>query len=213
MATKKATPAQLAARKLFAERAKAGLLTKKPKASRDYARDAAVDRAEAALRIAKKTAKRKTNPLDPTPYGVSWKSALTGSRNTSYHKTKSAAMKEAYELYKEGAKNIDAFKYSENIGAISFDWRIQKRLKNPTEKRTQQRKTAPNAVVKNPIKKKIATDPEKALYKFEVQFKEGKNWKSQAAFANLEKAKDYAYALAINNKNKTIRVKVYTGGE
>lgn len=63
MATKKATPAQLAARKLFAQRAKAGLLTKKPKASRDYARDAAVERAEAELRLTKKiAARRKTNP-------------------------------------------------------------------------------------------------------------------------------------------------------
>lgn len=44
MATKKASPAQLAARKLFAERAKAGTLRSKPK------------------RAIKKTAKRKANP-------------------------------------------------------------------------------------------------------------------------------------------------------
>ena len=59
-----ATAKQIAARKLFAERAKAGLLKKKPKASRDYARDAAVERAEAGLRIAQKHAKRKKNPID-----------------------------------------------------------------------------------------------------------------------------------------------------
>lgn len=71
MATKKPTPAQLAARKLFAklfaERAKAKTLTKKKKASRDYARDAAVERAEAELRLAKKiAARRKTNPRKKT---------------------------------------------------------------------------------------------------------------------------------------------------
>lgn len=62
MATKKATPAQIAARKLFAERAKAGTLTAKRKPSRDYARDAAVERAESELRLKKKIAARKKNP-------------------------------------------------------------------------------------------------------------------------------------------------------
>jgi len=63
MATKKKpTAAQLAARKLFAARAKAGTLNKKRSPSRDYSRDAAVEREEAALRIAKKHAARKKNP-------------------------------------------------------------------------------------------------------------------------------------------------------
>lgn len=63
MATKKPTAAQLAARKLFAARAKAGTLKKKRSPSRDYARDAAVERMEAELRIAKKHAARKKNPI------------------------------------------------------------------------------------------------------------------------------------------------------
>lgn len=60
---KKPSAAQIAARKLFAARAKAGTLTKKPKKSRDYARGAEVERSEAALRIAKKVAARKKNPV------------------------------------------------------------------------------------------------------------------------------------------------------
>jgi len=60
---KKPSAAQIAARKLFAARAKAGTLTKTPKKSRDYARGAEVERSEAALRIAKKVAARKKNPV------------------------------------------------------------------------------------------------------------------------------------------------------
>lgn len=106
MATKKATPAQLAARKLFAQRAKAGLLKKKPKASRDYARDAAVERAEAELRLAKKIAvRRKTNPSKKSQ---STKSLLyTSNRPIAAYGLKSYRYKGAYGYIMIGAKNDD----------------------------------------------------------------------------------------------------------
>jgi hypothetical protein len=68
MATKKASPAQIAARKLFAARAKAGEFAprstraKTEKSTKHFAPGSGVEAAEAALRIAKKTAARKTNP-------------------------------------------------------------------------------------------------------------------------------------------------------
>lgn len=56
-------------------------------------------------------------------YGVTYVSALTGTRRHIALNTKKEALKEAQNLYREGAKFIDAFKYSPNIGAISFNWR------------------------------------------------------------------------------------------
>ena len=68
MATKKASPAQIAARKLFAARAKAGEFSRTPKkraaakAKNATTIHSRVDAAEAALRIAKKIKARLTNP-------------------------------------------------------------------------------------------------------------------------------------------------------
>lgn len=56
-------------------------------------------------------------------YGVSYVSALTGTRRCIHLNTKKEAIKEAQQLYREGCKNIDTFKYSPNIGAVSFSWR------------------------------------------------------------------------------------------
>jgi hypothetical protein len=56
-------------------------------------------------------------------YAVSYTSALTGSRRTIHFYTKKEALKEARQLYREGAKHIDSFKFSSTIGAVSFNWR------------------------------------------------------------------------------------------
>lgn len=59
----------------------------------------------------------------PPIYGVTYVSCVTGSRRCINLNTKKEALKEAQSLYREGAKFIDAFKYSEGIGAVSFQWR------------------------------------------------------------------------------------------
>lgn len=56
-------------------------------------------------------------------YGVAYTSAVTGNRRCINLFTKSQALKEARQLYREGARNIDSFKFTETIGAISFNWR------------------------------------------------------------------------------------------
>lgn len=56
-------------------------------------------------------------------FGVSYTSAATGQRRTIHLKTKAQAAREAIQLFKEGARNIDAFKYTPSTGALSFDWR------------------------------------------------------------------------------------------
>lgn len=61
-------------------------------------------------------------------YGVSYINAVTGNRNTSNCTTKKAVIKEAKALYLEGARSIDTFKFSEGVGAVSFNWRIGGRL-------------------------------------------------------------------------------------
>lgn len=68
---KKPSAAQIAARKLFAERAKAGAFAKSPAkrkataSKKHFASGSGVEAAEAHLRIAKKVAARKKNPSKP----------------------------------------------------------------------------------------------------------------------------------------------------
>lgn len=56
-------------------------------------------------------------------YGVTYVSGMTGARRCIHFHTKKEALKEAQQLYREGAKFIDSFKYSPGIGAVSFNWR------------------------------------------------------------------------------------------
>lgn len=56
-------------------------------------------------------------------FGVSYVSGLTNNRRTVHFCTKKQALKEAQQLYREGAKFIDSFEFKESIGAVSFNWR------------------------------------------------------------------------------------------
>jgi hypothetical protein len=56
-------------------------------------------------------------------FGVTYVSPLSGNRRTIHLWTKREALSEAQNLYREGCKYIDAFKFSESVGAVSFDWR------------------------------------------------------------------------------------------
>lgn len=56
-------------------------------------------------------------------YSVSYVSGMTGNRHTANVKTKAEALKMAQQLYREGARYIDAFKYTPSIGAVSINWR------------------------------------------------------------------------------------------
>ena len=60
---------------------------------------------------------------DRAPFGVAYTSAVTRNRTTSHYATKTEAVKAAVALYREGAQNIQTFKYTQGIGAIDFDWR------------------------------------------------------------------------------------------
>jgi len=56
-------------------------------------------------------------------FGVTYVSPLSGNRRTIHLWTKREALREAQQLYREGCKYIDAFKFHESVGAISFNWR------------------------------------------------------------------------------------------
>lgn len=56
-------------------------------------------------------------------FGVSYVSQVTNNRSTIHFFTKREALREAQQLYREGAKFIDSFEFKESIGAISFNWR------------------------------------------------------------------------------------------
>lgn len=107
-AKKKPTAAQIAARKLFAERARAGTLAKKPKASRDYARDSRVEALEAELRLAQKHAKRKKNPIARS---VKNSRALSTSR----HRETVADWKDHYQVQ---VKYTEAGRWEHIAGGI-----------------------------------------------------------------------------------------------
>lgn len=59
---------------------------------------------------------------------VSWVSAVTGNRQSSTYTTKKAAVNDAKALFLEGARYIETYKFSEGVGAVSFNWRIGGRL-------------------------------------------------------------------------------------
>jgi hypothetical protein len=61
--------------------------------------------------------------LKTPAYAVSYVSSVTRNRKCIHFHTKKEALKEAQQLYREGALQIDSFKYSPNIGAVSFNWR------------------------------------------------------------------------------------------
>jgi hypothetical protein len=131
MATKKATPAQLAARKLFAQRAKAGLLKKKPKASRNYAMDAAVERAEAELRLAKKiAARRKTNPV--TKFIVFTELSEGKYKQMLVTENKQRAISVADVNQMDGKHSV----VEDEVGHLIYDSANRKKyLTNPTKKK------------------------------------------------------------------------------
>ena len=60
---------------------------------------------------------------DRTPFGVAYTSPATRNRQVSRYATKTAAVKAAAALYREGARNIQTFEYTPGIGAIDFNWR------------------------------------------------------------------------------------------
>ena len=106
-----ATAKQIAARKLFAARSKAGLLTKRPKASRDYARDGEVERAEAALRVAQK---RRKNPVQSIPkiktFSTGWWTVLTAQPNGMYE----------VKLYNSGGNVEDKVRLDSRSEVLSY---------------------------------------------------------------------------------------------
>lgn len=102
----------------------------------------------------------------PGQYGVSWKSAASGTQQNSSYSTKAAAVKDAVALYKEGAKNIRAWKYSESVGAVDFDWRIGLRNSNPIAKKPTPaqlaaRKAFAAAAKAGTLRKGVSTAPKK----------------------------------------------------
>jgi hypothetical protein len=197
MATKKATPAQLAARARFAEMARSGAFKKRK-----------------AKPAAKQTTQRKANPIDNEQH-------LFGNKYATIRQQGDGRfVAQIYEKVKTGiGEEIDlwGFKiYKTQAGAQRYlDSLKPSRMKNnPAAKRTAQRKTAPNAVVRNPIEKRVATSKLKANFPYLVEYKNTGtgNWNAKAAFTTLAEAKNLAYMFAEQNPNLTIRVVRFTGG-
>lgn len=101
MATKKPTPAQLAARKEFARIMKSGGFAKNP----------------AKRKPAAKKAAPKRNPVKDYPYSVTWTSAATGSHRSSTALNLTDARRDAAALKKEGAKDVQIIKFDRKAHA------------------------------------------------------------------------------------------------
>jgi hypothetical protein len=211
MATKKFSPAQIAAQKLFAERARAGTLGK--------------------------GTKRKANPvgeieipLGGNKYGIIRPAGdgYGGQIFTAFYFQKS----------KTGFKNevetdlIESKDFKTMNGASKF-LASRNRKTNPDKakprayvKRASQATGAPPSKRLVTRRKKALTAPagyfpnpytmskskEKANFPFCVETKATENWSIKACFKTMQPAKEYAVALSKQYPNLTIRVMQYAGG-
>jgi hypothetical protein len=187
MVTKQPTAKQIAARKLFAARAKAGTLkkstTKKRSIEADtrhFARGAGTDAAEAALRLAHKVAKRKANPAktrlsDGKKYVI-----YRGDDVFAVDLTKSKAIKIAEY---QSATTGNRFRVE---NGVSGEWVYDSEVARVTKKNPASRKTAG--------------------YKVEALNNATGKWRRIATFENLVEAKSYANAVARTNRTIAVRV-------
>ena len=60
---------------------------------------------------------------DAINFGVIWTAPLSGVRKLLYFSTKTEALREAQQLYREGAQWISTFKVLEGNRSIEFNWR------------------------------------------------------------------------------------------
>ena len=56
-------------------------------------------------------------------HSIAYTSPVTRLRKVSTYKDKRTAIRDAVNLSREGAKNIDVFYFRPGIGAVSVDWR------------------------------------------------------------------------------------------
>ena len=163
MATKKATPAQLAARARFAEMARSGEFKK-----------------------------RKNNPMQ---------------KYTVLHRGTANIAGEVMATGPQAAKQ----KIADKLGIKTLAYLVAKKT-NQAAKRSAQRKTAPNAVVRNPIAKTVMVKGE-SNYPYSVEAKRmvpgGSFFEPIAGFKTKIQAQDYANAILASHPKITLRIKTY----
>ena len=189
MATKKASPAQLAARKLFAERAKAGAFTKR--ATKKVARKInPTKRAKDARYTITKTATGTAKPQ----YVVWFQGEWTGAQSP----TKAGAEAKRAELIADGwhLKPKTNPRMRQTMQAAPA-----KRKTNPRMRQTMQGKDSSMKRMMNPI------SPYKYVVEAELPAGRGaKKWRGEAAFRFYETAVQYAEMLAKAHPAIAIRV-------
>lgn len=74
---------------------------------------------------------------DNQPFLLTWKSSVSGRRQSSSYRTKSEAIRDARAMESEGTKDIELSKYSRSLGAVPIEWRKPEARKvsgNPAKK-------------------------------------------------------------------------------
>lgn len=223
MATKKASPAQIAARQLFAARAKAGEFSKRPgvAAKRKAARGpmSRVDAAEAGLRLAKKhAARRKANPANPTNATArpserpNWKVHDTTREKEYVFLSEAGAIREAKDLVKFDIVG-DVYENTAKRGANKWVKRFwfDSTGVYPMGSWGQAHTRLPNPLrVDAALKKKYArkSNPITPTAKIRVEALNNKTgkWRVIAKFFHAAEAKSYAHSVARSNATIAVRV-------
>ena len=215
-ATKKFSPAQIAAQRLFAERARAGTLGKTVKR--------------------KAAAKRKTNPVTETLiYGLAPGETRDYMEELMYAGGQKLTQAQIDKVFKAASDaGYHSFRVAGFDPTMKPDFAAAvRRKRNPDKakprayvKRASQATGAPPSKRLVTRRKKALTAPagyfpnpytmgkskEKANFPFCVETKATENWSTKACFKTMQPAKEYAVALSKQYPNLAIRVMHYAGG-
>ena len=233
-ATKKFSPAQIAAQKLFAERARAGTLGKgsKRKANPATEREITSSKERPNYRI------EQLESNSPDYFFMSEAGAIAEAK-------KLVRLDGVGNIYKNASKR-GAFKWemiywfdSTGVYPVGSYGQAATRI-NPAKRKSNPDKSKPRAYVKRasqatgaPPSKRLVTRRKKALtapagyfpnpytmgkskkkanFPFCVETKATENWSTKACFKTMQPAKEYAVALSKQYPNLAIRVMHYAGG-
>ena len=224
-ATKKFSPAQIAAQKLFAERARAGTLGKAVKRNPVKA-NPVQDAGEFVMTVNGKSKTRFFVTDDnqwANSYGFNYRLL---SDVTKYGSPVKFTKTRAIVAIDEGADgkpitdtwNIRGLKFYKTNPDKSKPRAYVKRASQatgaPPSKRlvTRRKKalTAPAGYFPNPYT--MGKSKKKANFPFCVETKATENWSTKACFKTMQPAKEYAVALSKQYPNLAIRVMHYAGG-
>ena len=233
---KKFSPAQIAAQKLFAERARAGTLNQRKKRKPNPGLYENIDAKRKRIAAGSGEKMRKPGQAGRPTAEAFEQSAMTAKRNpekvmhqyTVFHRGTSNIAGTVRETSPKAAKE----KIANRLGIPTLAYlvarktnpdkdkpnvyikRVSQATGAPPTKRLVKRRTkalfAPAGYFPNPYT--MGKSKKKANFPYCVETKATENWNTKACFKTLAPAKEYAVALSKQYPKLAIRVMQYAGG-